>query len=116
MSERIEKGFDQRILNYRITLQYRFKEITLRYTSTERLSHHRMLLYPYPQKYEATTTPSPKSRFQSNHAVWLAALTGKFGGHHHGGWMRKIERLLHFIRRWIDARVYKLVFGGRICE
>jgi len=55
MREVIERGFDKRILNYRITLQYRFNEITLRYTSTERLSHHRMLLYPYPQKDEATT-------------------------------------------------------------
>lgn len=55
MREVIERGSGKRILNYRITLQYRFKEITLRYTSTDRLSHHRMLLYPYPQKDEVTT-------------------------------------------------------------
>lgn len=35
---------------YRITLQYKFNEMTLRNTSTERLNHHRMLFPPRPKE------------------------------------------------------------------
>lgn len=48
--------------NYRMTLQYRFKEITSRKTSTERLNQQRMLFSPFCLNHHNWSSPRTDSK------------------------------------------------------